>query len=363
LLVTSAGVEVTVDHAVLCFGAGKPVDVFGLTGTEGFVAEPYPTSSALANLDEDADVVVIGTGLTGVDVALALDRLGHRGRVRLLSRRGVLPGVRQRPIHHKLRHFTPQHFRRVAAAGGSLTLPQVVALMETELRSVGETCRPSGPSWPPSPGRTRWRGCVADWAGGLAQHRDPRVAAGSARRRTGRVAAARRGRADVADGRARPDADEPVLSDATGQRSPAARPGRGGPPGVRARCHRRARASWRRVRHDCGRRRVLHPGGGQRGERAAAPAFGRGGSAGRVAGRRRARRATPARRRARAARHQRTGHRRRSRSAPVRPGRPGPRQPVLHLRRPVAGRPGRRHRRVGARPLGDTGPRPPRSFR
>ncbi|MDU0290759.1 FAD/NAD(P)-binding protein [Saccharothrix longispora] len=142
LLVTSAGVEVTVDHAVLCFGAGKPVDVFGLTGTEGFVAEPYPTSSALANLDEDADVVVIGTGLTGVDVALALDRLGHRGRVRLLSRRGVLPGVRQRPIHHKLRHFTPQHFRRVAAAGGSLTLPQVVALMETELRSVGETLSP-----------------------------------------------------------------------------------------------------------------------------------------------------------------------------------------------------------------------------
>ncbi|MFI9812722.1 FAD/NAD(P)-binding protein [Saccharothrix variisporea] len=142
VLGTSAGDAVTVDHAVLCFGAGTPVDVFGLAGTAGFVAEPYPTASALARVAPDADVVVIGSGLTAVDVVLGLDHLGHEGRIRLVSRRGVLPGVRQRPVHHRLRHFTPAHFRRIAATGGTVTLPEVVALMETELNSVGEDLTP-----------------------------------------------------------------------------------------------------------------------------------------------------------------------------------------------------------------------------
>lgn len=128
-----------VHHVVLCFGAGRPADPYSLAGTAGFVADPYPTVRALADLEPDADVAVLGAGLTAVDVVLALEALGHRGRISLLSRRGVLPGVRQRPVHYRLRHFTPARFRAIAARGGSLSLSEVVAMMAEELAAAGES--------------------------------------------------------------------------------------------------------------------------------------------------------------------------------------------------------------------------------
>jgi uncharacterized NAD(P)/FAD-binding protein YdhS len=82
-------------------------------------------------------VAVIGSGLTAVDVALSLAAHGHRGRISLLSRSGVLPAVRQRPVHHALRHFTPARFRAMAARGQSLTLAEAVAVMRAELADAG----------------------------------------------------------------------------------------------------------------------------------------------------------------------------------------------------------------------------------
>jgi uncharacterized NAD(P)/FAD-binding protein YdhS len=48
---------------------------------------------ALDGLPSDAPVVLLGTGLTMVDAALALQRRGHRGRIQALSRHGLLPQV------------------------------------------------------------------------------------------------------------------------------------------------------------------------------------------------------------------------------------------------------------------------------
>jgi hydroxyacylglutathione hydrolase len=42
-------------------------------------------------LDPDAPVALIGTGLTGVDVVLRLRELGHRGRIVAMSRHGIFP--------------------------------------------------------------------------------------------------------------------------------------------------------------------------------------------------------------------------------------------------------------------------------
>jgi uncharacterized NAD(P)/FAD-binding protein YdhS len=66
------------------------------TGHEAKPAEEGGIVSAWApgaidNLPPDADVAILGTGLTMVDVVLSLLRAGHRGRILAVSRRGLMP--------------------------------------------------------------------------------------------------------------------------------------------------------------------------------------------------------------------------------------------------------------------------------
>lgn len=136
VLHTGQGRRVAVGHTVLCVGGGAPRDVYGLAGVPGFLPDPYPTSRTLAEIDPDHDVAVLGSGLTAVDVVIALAARGHRGRLSLVSRRGVLPAVRQRPVHHALRHFTANRFR--ALAGGTVPLDRLVAVMADEFAEAGE---------------------------------------------------------------------------------------------------------------------------------------------------------------------------------------------------------------------------------
>ncbi|RCW37663.1 putative NAD(P)/FAD-binding protein YdhS [Halopolyspora algeriensis] len=138
VLKTAGGRRLAVDSAVLCVGGGRPADSYALRGLPGYLPDPYPVSCNLDVVDADADVDVLGCGLTGVDVVLALAAGGHRARIRLLSRSGILPGVRQRPLAHELHHFTAERFRTVAARGGTLTVQSLIRIMQDELREVGE---------------------------------------------------------------------------------------------------------------------------------------------------------------------------------------------------------------------------------
>lgn len=126
-----------VDYVVLCVGGAPPADLYRLAGLPGFVPDPYPVSHRLGAVNPDHDVAVIGSGLTGVDIVLSLAARGHRGRISLLSRQGVLPAVRQRPVHYRLRHFTPSRFRAMAARQETCTLLDLLAVMRRELADAG----------------------------------------------------------------------------------------------------------------------------------------------------------------------------------------------------------------------------------
>ncbi|MFC5215375.1 FAD/NAD(P)-binding protein [Streptomyces coerulescens] len=128
----------TVGQAVLCVGRGRPGDPYRLAGQEGFVADAYPLARTLQELDPDDDIGVIGAGLTGVDVVLSLLARGHRGKVLLASRSGVLPLVRQTPRPHTLRHFTAERFQAAARRRETVTLAQLTDLMRAEFAEVGE---------------------------------------------------------------------------------------------------------------------------------------------------------------------------------------------------------------------------------
>ncbi|MCP3822721.1 FAD/NAD(P)-binding protein [Streptomyces sp. A3M-1-3] len=131
------GVSHEADYAVLCVGGGRPADPYQLAGLPGFLPDPYPAVRHLSQIASDEDVAVIGSGLTAADVVLTLAASGHLGRITLLSRRGVLPAVRQRPVGYTLRHFTPARFRAMAARRETLRLDDAVAVMQAELADAG----------------------------------------------------------------------------------------------------------------------------------------------------------------------------------------------------------------------------------
>jgi uncharacterized NAD(P)/FAD-binding protein YdhS len=88
------GPDLTVDRVVLATGNGPPTppalpDPSAL-GRPAYVADPW-ARDALSVVRPDDPVLLIGSGLTMVDVVASLDAQGHRGGVLALSRRGLSP--------------------------------------------------------------------------------------------------------------------------------------------------------------------------------------------------------------------------------------------------------------------------------
>ncbi len=137
LLRTGAGRARAFDYVVLCVGGDSPKDVYGLAGSPGFIADPYPITDTLREIERDDHVAIIGSGLTSVDIILSLAAQGHQGKISLLSRRGVLPGVRQKPVPFELRHFTPERINSLVEQRRELTIDDISSVMRAEFRDSG----------------------------------------------------------------------------------------------------------------------------------------------------------------------------------------------------------------------------------
>lgn len=64
-----------------------PRELAGLAGDAGLIPDPY-APGALAAIDPQEDVLVIGSGLTGADIIASLQARGQQGAVHMLSRHG-----------------------------------------------------------------------------------------------------------------------------------------------------------------------------------------------------------------------------------------------------------------------------------
>ena len=87
------GGRVAADAVVLAVGNLAPQVPPGLeriADLPAYVGNPW-SAGATAGLSDDDTVLLVGTGLTMVDVALSLDAQGFGGRIVALSRRGLLP--------------------------------------------------------------------------------------------------------------------------------------------------------------------------------------------------------------------------------------------------------------------------------
>ncbi len=156
------------DAVALCTGHPAPVPPCPVSEAArrhpGLVADPW-RAHAFAEVAPDAAVLVVGTGLTMLDAVATLDRLGHRGPVLAVSRRGLLPrpqgafpdgfdpfagaslprtaGDLLRILRDGLDRLTPAHgWQEVADAFRSRLAPLWRALPAAEQRRVARRLLP-----------------------------------------------------------------------------------------------------------------------------------------------------------------------------------------------------------------------------
>lgn len=87
------GRTVGADAVVLALGSlppRTPSVLAPVAGAPGYVADPW-AAGALVRVKADDPVLILGTGLTMVDVATSLAQHGHRGPLVALSRHGLTP--------------------------------------------------------------------------------------------------------------------------------------------------------------------------------------------------------------------------------------------------------------------------------
>ncbi|RJF80677.1 hypothetical protein D3874_26630 [Oleomonas cavernae] len=99
------GGEVAADLAVLATGNNPPAwpgpDGIEDVAPARLIADPWD-DSAIARIGPDDPVVILGTGLTTVDVVTLLGQRGHRGQITAVSRRGLLSRVHEQTRSWKL---------------------------------------------------------------------------------------------------------------------------------------------------------------------------------------------------------------------------------------------------------------------
>jgi uncharacterized NAD(P)/FAD-binding protein YdhS len=119
------------DRVVLALGHLPSTRYCQYEGGPRFLSDPWGDLI----LPPDARVGVIGTRLTGVDVALALRERDHQGPVLLASRSGWLPSVKGRVESYRLAHL-PDLVAQRQHLPGETSLEAVAAVIGREIEDA-----------------------------------------------------------------------------------------------------------------------------------------------------------------------------------------------------------------------------------
>lgn len=128
------------DHIVLAFGHFSPRNPRNLDA--GMLGERYrqdPWGAASGSLRADQPVLLVGAGLTALDVVTSLLQNNHRGPIHMISRRGLLP------LPHRSQHVNvaiPDDF-----VPAMLALPPSIRSYMRELRRQIRLHQQSGLDW------------------------------------------------------------------------------------------------------------------------------------------------------------------------------------------------------------------------
>jgi uncharacterized NAD(P)/FAD-binding protein YdhS len=100
-VVFASGNALHADHVILALGNFPPADLFAphnpVQNDPRYYASPW-SDRVYSDIKGDEDILLVGSGLTAVDIVLGLIVRKFRGKVTMLSRRGVFP------LPHDLTH-------------------------------------------------------------------------------------------------------------------------------------------------------------------------------------------------------------------------------------------------------------------
>lgn len=134
-VVPAKGEPVRADVVILATGNEAPRQLSASTAPQArpFIIDDPWDSEAKSAIAREAGVLLVGTGLTAIDVAVELLHRGHAGPIYAASRRGLLPR-RHGPVHATL-------------DGCGTTLPSSLRDLVRHVRGLVES-DPRGSVWP-----------------------------------------------------------------------------------------------------------------------------------------------------------------------------------------------------------------------
>jgi uncharacterized NAD(P)/FAD-binding protein YdhS len=146
------GSALTADRVIFALGnyaPATPASLKPIVDSPSYIADPW-SNGALANIDPDKPVVLLGTGLTMFDVALELTRQGQRAPILAISRRGLMPQTHRDHYHSIAGDLTPPG---IESAVGTRTMLRRFRKQQRELgtnevdwRDIIAALRPITPS-------------------------------------------------------------------------------------------------------------------------------------------------------------------------------------------------------------------------
>lgn len=122
------------DYICLCTGHAAPKRFQRLEGHKNYSPNPW-APDAYNSIDQMATVGVLGTRLTAIDVARRLIAGGHKGKIMMVSRSGLLPTVLPATVSpFQFKHLTLSAFLRLTKSGTQpLKLADLLQLLKTEI--------------------------------------------------------------------------------------------------------------------------------------------------------------------------------------------------------------------------------------
>ncbi|MCI0363817.1 MAG: FAD/NAD(P)-binding protein [Phycisphaerales bacterium] len=93
------------------FPPSHPPPFDSLSSDQAYISDPWK-NQALNRIGPNEEVLLLGTGLTMVDIAIALQSQGHQGKVTAVSRRGLLPQSHRSPVKPPEYRLSPAEVSR-----------------------------------------------------------------------------------------------------------------------------------------------------------------------------------------------------------------------------------------------------------